>query len=112
MRRVTIAAALITAGLMAAACGTARAHGPGASPRAIERSIPGTGLGLAIVRTIVDNHGGTLTVASREGHGTTVCARLPLLSPASPPAGHQAAGHDGSPAPASSGPETAPVSGG
>jgi signal transduction histidine kinase len=50
---------------------------------AIERSIPGTGLGLAIVRTIVDNHGGTLTVASREGQGTAVTTRLPLLPPGS-----------------------------
>jgi two-component system phosphate regulon sensor histidine kinase PhoR len=92
---------------------------------AIDRSIPGTGLGLAIVRTIVDNHGGTLTVTSREGHGTTVCARLPLLSAAGPRPGHQAvtAGtpHEspatgpngpGGPAPGSSGPQAAPVSGG
>jgi signal transduction histidine kinase len=48
---------------------------------AVERSIPGTGLGLAIVRTIVDNHGGSLTVTSQEGQGTTVRARLPLLRP-------------------------------
>ncbi len=54
---------------------------------AIERSIPGTGLGLAIVRTIVDNHGAALTVTSREGAGTTVSARLPLLRP-----GHAASG--------------------
>jgi two-component system, OmpR family, phosphate regulon sensor histidine kinase PhoR len=63
---------------------------------AIERSIPGTGLGLAIVRTIVDNHGGTLTVTSREGTGTTVSARLPLLR-----SGHAAPGW-----------RAAPVSGG
>jgi signal transduction histidine kinase len=48
---------------------------------AVERSIPGTGLGLAIVRTIVANHGGDLDVRSREGHGTSVTVRIPLLSP-------------------------------
>jgi signal transduction histidine kinase len=51
---------------------------------AVDRSIPGTGLGLAIVRTIVDNHGGELTVTSQEGNGTTVTARLPLLPPGGP----------------------------
>jgi signal transduction histidine kinase/HAMP domain-containing protein len=48
---------------------------------AVERAIPGTGLGLAIVRTILDNHGGDLTVMSTEGTGTIVTARLPLLPP-------------------------------
>jgi signal transduction histidine kinase len=58
---------------------------------AVERSIPGTGLGLAIVRTIVDNHGGSLTVTSREGQGTTVRARLPLLRPGHAEPGRHAA---------------------
>jgi two-component system, OmpR family, phosphate regulon sensor histidine kinase PhoR len=58
---------------------------------AVERSIPGTGLGLAIVRTIVDNHGGELTVASQEGKGTTVTSRLPLLPPGGPRPGQGAA---------------------
>jgi signal transduction histidine kinase/CHASE3 domain sensor protein len=47
---------------------------------AVERSIPGSGLGLAIVRTIVDNHGGDIAVESREGEGTTVTLRIPLLA--------------------------------
>ena len=48
---------------------------------AIERSIPGTGLGLSIVRTVVANHGGALDIDSREGHGTAVMVKLPLLAP-------------------------------
>lgn len=52
---------------------------------AIERSIPGTGLGLSIARTIVANHGGAFDIDSREGHGTTVTVRLPLLASGKPP---------------------------
>ncbi|MFF5292093.1 sensor histidine kinase [Paractinoplanes globisporus] len=44
---------------------------------AIRRAVPGTGLGLAICRKIVDNHGGTIAVASAENMGTTVTVRLP-----------------------------------
>lgn len=40
--------------------------------------IAGTGIGLASVRQIVDQHGGAVTVDSREGQGTTVTVRLPL----------------------------------
>jgi signal transduction histidine kinase len=40
--------------------------------------IAGTGIGLASVRQIVEQHGGTVAVESREGHGTTVTVRLPL----------------------------------
>ena len=38
----------------------------------------GTGLGLPIARQIVAAHGGSLSVESREGCGTTVRVRLPL----------------------------------
>jgi PAS domain S-box-containing protein len=39
----------------------------------------GTGLGLATVYGIVSQHGGTLTLDSQVGHGTTVRVRLPLV---------------------------------
>ncbi|GAB1689187.1 ATP-binding protein [Krasilnikovia sp. M28-CT-15] len=44
---------------------------------ATRREIAGTGLGLPIVAAIVDRHGGTITVATREGQGTTFTVRLP-----------------------------------
>ncbi|PYI65825.1 two-component sensor histidine kinase [Arthrobacter livingstonensis] len=44
---------------------------------AVQRSIPGIGLGLMIAKTIVAKHGGTLTVESERGVGTTVGFVLP-----------------------------------
>jgi two-component system sensor histidine kinase AtoS len=38
----------------------------------------GTGLGLTIARRNVELHGGSVTVESRKGEGTTVTLRLPL----------------------------------
>jgi signal transduction histidine kinase/CHASE3 domain sensor protein len=69
-----------------------RDSGPGMSPeeleqlfqrfyrtsRAAAQQMPGTGLGLAISRAIAEAHGGTITVASREGQGTTFTLELPL----------------------------------
>ena len=44
------------------------------------RSSQGAGLGLSIVRAICQAHGGTVSVQSREGIGTTVSVELPLAS--------------------------------
>jgi two-component system, OmpR family, phosphate regulon sensor histidine kinase PhoR len=41
-------------------------------------AIPGVGLGLAITKTIVDAHGGSITVTSELGKGATFEVRLPL----------------------------------
>ena len=38
----------------------------------------GTGLGLAITRKIIESHGGTMSVESDVGRGTTVTVRLPM----------------------------------
>ncbi|MBI1847430.1 MAG: GAF domain-containing protein [Candidatus Rokubacteria bacterium] len=38
----------------------------------------GTGLGMALARSVVDLHGGELTVQSAVGHGTRVRVRLPV----------------------------------
>jgi heavy metal sensor kinase len=42
--------------------------------------IEGTGLGLAIVHSIVEAHGGSVSVTSRAGEGTSFIVRLPRMS--------------------------------
>jgi len=42
------------------------------------RSSDGAGLGLALVKSIVDLHGGSATIQSQVGHGTTVKLILPF----------------------------------
>lgn len=44
-------------------------------------SVPGTGLGLPIAQRIAESHGGTLSVTSELGHGSTFRFTLPLRSP-------------------------------
>jgi signal transduction histidine kinase len=47
--------------------------------RARSRGRGGTGLGLAIVKHVAELHGGTVTVTSDLGQGSTFAVRLPLL---------------------------------
>ncbi|MGI9145418.1 MAG: PAS domain-containing sensor histidine kinase [Chloroflexota bacterium] len=60
---------------------------PDDAPRIFERfyrasnaagRVTGFGIGLAGVRQIVEQHGGTITVKSQEGHGSTFAIHLPL----------------------------------
>lgn len=47
------------------------------APSARSSQIPGIGLGLPISRTIVEAHGGSITLTSAPGRGTTVRVSLP-----------------------------------
>jgi len=51
------------------------------------RGTGGAGLGLSIVAAIVESHGGSVTVSSRDdGAGTLVAVRLPVAGPPEAPA--------------------------
>jgi two-component system phosphate regulon sensor histidine kinase PhoR len=52
--------------------------------KARARQTGGTGLGLAIVRHVAESHGGTVTVDSELGRGTTFTVTLPVAGPPSP----------------------------
>ena len=43
----------------------------------LARKHQGTGLGLPICKSLMELHGGDLTVASCPNHGTTLTARFP-----------------------------------
>jgi signal transduction histidine kinase len=46
---------------------------------AMERNHDGTGLGLPIARHLAELHGGTLSLTSRSGIGTTVSVVIPSV---------------------------------
>lgn len=48
------------------------------SSEVVSKQIEGSGLGLSIVKNIVDYKGGTISVASQHGEGTTFTVALPL----------------------------------
>ena len=50
-------------------------------------AIQGTGLGLVIVKEIVEQHGGTVSIESGAGLGTTVTVRIPAADIAEPQPG-------------------------
>ena len=52
------------------------------SYQAISRKVGGTGLGTKIVKDVVDAHGGTITVESKEGEGTAFHITLSIDGPA------------------------------
>jgi signal transduction histidine kinase len=51
------------------------------SARSRETAIPGAGLGLPVSRTIVEGHGGTISLTSTPGEGTTATFVLPATGP-------------------------------
>lgn len=53
--------------------------------QAISHKVGGTGLGTKIVKDVVDAHGGTISVESREGQGTAFHITLLVDGPASGP---------------------------
>jgi two-component system sensor histidine kinase BaeS len=48
------------------------------------RTVPGSGIGLAVVMELVTAHGGTVTVTSAKGYGSTFVITLPCCGPSAP----------------------------
>jgi two-component system sensor histidine kinase ResE len=48
------------------------------SPSADQTVVPGTGLGLNVCKILVESHGGSISLQSEEGKGTTATVRLPV----------------------------------
>lgn len=61
------------------------------------RASGGSGLGLAITRTLVEQHGGTITVESEEGEGSTFHIRLPHAPSSHAPSAHAPSSHASGP---------------
>jgi signal transduction histidine kinase len=71
-----------------------RDNGPGMSPQVVSKIFQpfyttragrgGTGLGLALAKKVVDRHGGSIEVESREGQGTEFLVLLPRTVGAEP----------------------------
>jgi signal transduction histidine kinase/ActR/RegA family two-component response regulator len=78
-RAVTLSFAVSDTGVGIAADQMERLFQP-FSQLAASSNVPraGTGLGLAISRQLVEALGGTITMDSSPGHGSTVCFRLPM----------------------------------
>ena len=59
--------------------------GAGIDPSLVERvfeaffttKVGGMGIGLSICRSIVESHGGSLSVSARRPHGSSFCVKLP-----------------------------------
>ncbi len=86
--KVTVRSAMNNAGGMSVSVtDTGIGIAPQDIPRAIEsfrqidselnRRYPGSGLGLPLSKAMIELHGGTLTIDSRPGEGTTVSVSLP-----------------------------------
>jgi len=80
-------------------------YGPGVSARDRSRifkpwvrgdnpgpEIPGMGIGLALCNELVRQHGGTLTLDSEEGRGSTFRVELPMAADGTPEGGHPEGG--------------------